>query len=1214
VKLINRMLRIKVGAGRLAVLFCAALLAATCTSGRAQQAAGSVTGLVTDATGSAVPNATVTVRDVERNTTWVSTTTQAGLYEFPSIPVGTIEVKVDAPGFATEVRTPFALTLNQVARVDFQLKVGAVSKTIEVTAAPPLLQTGSTEVGTIIDANAASNLPLATRDINQLTLLAPGVLTSNIFAFESPQTTFGTGRPYVNGAREQDDNFMIDGMDDNQPDNNDVSYTPAPDAVAEFNIIVSNAPADYGNYAGAVIVESLKSGTNQFHGGVYEYIRNTDFDANSWQDKANGFLVVPCASGVPGCYNDAPTLPRPVLQWNEFGGQVGGPIVRNKLFFFADEESSIYNQPRTAQTNNLVPNANFYTTSTGKSGASVYDLGWLCTSGGGTFNSSGQCEGGTQLYMPSAGVAASSRPIIPYDQVPVSAADPVAKALLALPAFQNQVSAQSYFTSGYTHNYQGDAKIDWVPSSSDHIIGRYTQMYTHLVDSNGADVLTPNLERQYPLKTIVGDYVHTFTPTLINDLRLGTTIFPANDEIYSSATSGNVNTTIGLPDVPVAILPNLTFSTPLSTINVGGAAGVEVFHDTTNQIEDSLTWIHGRHSIHTGFQFLHYDMNDTYAGNNGEAGQWTFNGQYTDNTGAASTTTSYADFLLGLPYTVGVGEPIHFHLVNSLGAGFVQDDYQAVHNLTLNLGLRYEVVTPRGDRNANNNINFNLITGTPEIGTNYNTYWGMGDVEPRFGFAYQPAWAANTVIRGAYDISTYMEGNGISNMAVINPPNSILINQTNVGTTGVPQNTLSNGYAPYQNACTVAELKALSPACLSGEVTHATNPNLRPAMNQQWNLTVQHQFKNDFTASVGYVANHDEHMADIYWYNQKELSSGFQPVANDVTDIWGNKYDPPNVVAGPYMQQLVTAGVSQARYNASDAVSWYNALEATVSQRGYHGLDLQANFTLSRCNTDSLGYFGVYGDEEGLGEQQNEAGGNFFQNEYNPLGDYGKCTIDALAAFNAYGIYNLPFGRGKTFGSGVSKAADEVIGGWNIAMDGTFHSGFAVTPYDGEWMGSFNAAAASNLTAPGTYMPRPECNSAVSPNSPMVTEQIGGSIGRVNLNPAYVSPQADGQFGTCPVGSMRGPHLKTADLNLNKTFPITEGTNLTFMAQFMNLTNTPIFSIPATWDDNYSSCEYCSGIRTTGVNGGGSNTVGVYGLLDGSNPGREMEFALKFNF
>lgn len=1164
----------------------------------AQQSAGSVTGLVTDASGSAVQNATVTAVNVDQSTTWTTKTTAAGLYEFPTVAVGSIRLKVEAEGFSTSVRSPFTLVLNQVARVDFQLKVGMVNQTVTVSDIPPLLQTGSTEVGTLIDAGAASTLPLASRDINQLTLLAPGVLSSNIFAFQSPQTTFGTGRPYVNGAREQDNNFILDGMDINQPDNDDVAYTPAPDAVQEFNMIVSNAPADYGNYAGGVIVESMKSGTNKYHGNLYEYNRNTAFDANTWQDKANAFI-----SG----YGPATTLPRPVLQWNEFGGTVGGPIIRNKLFFFADEETSIYNQPRTANTNTLVPSASFYTPSAGKVGGQVYDLGWFCTSSGGTFNGSGQCVGGGQLYMPSAGTAVTSRAIIPYDQVPVASTSSVAKALVALPAFQNQVSTLNYFQSGYTHNSQGDLRMDWQPGQNDHVMGRYTQMYTHVIQSNGANVLTPNLERQYPLKNIVVDYDHTFTPTLVNDLRIGTQIFPANDQVYTSATTGNVNTQIGLPNVPVPILPSIS----MGYGTVGGSAGVEVFHDTTDQIEDSLTWTHGRHSMHTGFEWLHYSMNDTYAGNNGEAGTWNFSGQYTGN--GTANGMAYADFLLGTPQSVGVGQPIHFHLVNSLGAGYFQDNYQATPTLTLNLGVRYEVVTPRGDRTKQNNINFDLITGTPEVGTNYNTYKGIGDVQPRIGFAWQPTFAPHTVVRGAYDISSFMEGNGISNMAVINPPNSILINQTNTSGANLlyPQYTLTNGYAPYQNSCTAAQLQALSASCLGGAVTHATDPNLRPAMNQQWNLTLQHQFKNNLTASLGYVADKDDHMSDIFWYNQKVLTSGTQKV----TDNQGNVVTVPAVANGPYMQKLIAAGVAQARYNASNAISRYQAMEVTVSQRSYHGLDFQANYTWSKCLSNSLGYFGVYGDEEGIGEQQNEAGGNFFQNEYNPKGDYGKCTIDAAGAFNAYALYNLPFGKGKLFASDVPKAVDEVIGGWNVAFDTTFRSGFAVTAYDGEWMGSFNQAAASNLTAP-SYVPRASCPGlGKSGNTGLsAATQIGSSIGVLNLNPGAVTYAADGQFGNCPVGGLRGPNLKTADMNLSKAFPITESMNVTFMAQFMNLTNTPIFSIPATWDDNYTSCEYCTGTRTTGPNGGGYNTVGVYGLLDGSNPGREVEFALKFNF
>ncbi len=1200
----NRIVRKLAGAagvfGLLALLWSLAAVA------HAQQSAGSVTGIVTDASGSVIPGANVTVRNIDQGTSWVTQTTSAGLYNFPVLPVGRVDVKVSAPGFATEVRNPFTLVLNQVARVDFHLKVGNVKQTVTVTDIPPLLQTGSTELGTLIDAKAANSLPLATRDINQLTLLAPGVLSSNIFAFESPQTTFGTGRPYVNGAREQDNNFILDGMDDNQPDNDEVSYSPAPDAIQEFNIIVSNAPADYGNYAGGVIVESIKSGTNQFHGDLYEYLRNTDLNANTWQDKANGFLV-----GYPSS-----VLPRPGVQWNEFGGMVGGPIVKNKLFFFADEENSIYNRPSTSATNSLMPSPSFYTPSNGKVSSQVIDLGYFCQQAGGTFNSSGMCSAQNgQLYMPSAGVAPASRPIIPYNQIPVGSLDPVAKAVIALPEFQNEVyNAPTYLAHSFTHTYQGDIKVDWQASQNDHIEARYTQMWTLQNNTNGVDVLQPDMQRQYPLKNIVFDYVRTLTPTLVNEFRVGANIFPANDQIYTPATSGNINGTIGLQGVPVDGLPQIDEGYGAGAV-VGGTYAPEDFHDTTYQLDDSLTWTHGRHSIHTGFEWLHFDMNDLYAGNNGAGGEWKFSGQYTGNTGA-SGPTPYADFLLGMPSEIDVGQPIHFNLVNSLGAGFVQDNYQATPNLTLNIGVRYEVNTPRGDRNSKMNINYDLVTGQPEVGKNYDTYWGAGDIEPRFGFAWQPKFAPHTVVRGAYDISSFMEGNGIGNMAVLNPPNTNQIQAVNAPGTDLPSTTLSQGYTPYfgaTSACTASALIALSPACLAGVQTHATDPHLRPAMNQQWNLTVQHQFGASLTTSVGYVGNRDIHMADIYWYRQSVLSNGSQ--STPIKDEWGNLFTPPNVVPGPYMQNLNALGLGiNPRYNASDAVATYDALEASAALRNFHGFDAQVNFTWSRNLTNSLGYFGVYGDEEGAGEQQNNAGGNFFQNEYDPMGDYGRSTIDAAAAFNAYVLYNLPFGRGKAYGANVSKAVDELIGGWNLSLDDTMRSGFAITPYDGEWFGSFNPAGASNLTAPGSYVPRADCNPGVSPNMSMTTVQIGDSIGRVNLNPAYVSPQQDGRFGTCKVGAMRGPSLMTADLNLNKTFSLAGTTNLVFMAQFVNLTNTPIFSVPASWQDIYSECIYCTGIRTTGPNGGGPGTVGSYGLLDGSNPGRQIELSLKLNF
>jgi hypothetical protein len=1138
----------------------------------AQQAAGSITGTVMDPSGSAVANATVTVRDVDRGTTWTAKTTSSGLYDFPQIPVGVVQLKVEADGFSTESRNAFTLVLNQVARIDFHLKVGKVNETITVDDAPPLLQTASTELGTIIDANAAASLPLATRDLNQLTLLAPGVISPNIFAFQSPQTTFGTGRPYVNGAREQDNNFSLDGMDVNQPDNNDVAYTPSPDAVQEFNMIVSNAPADYGSYAGGVIVETLKSGTNQFHGNLFEFVRNDFFNANTWQDKANAFLVAPDPNSG-NLVASGKALPRALVRWNEFGGTIGGPIIKNKLFFFADEETSLYDQPRTANNNNTYTNAYL-----------GGDLGVLCTSQGAHFINSICSNTAYQLYDPDSPTRA------PFVNNVVPVRSQIAAKIVGSPQFASQFTNPVYYTSNTTSDYQGDAKIDWEATQRDHVMGRYTQMYTIVKNSNGTNLLSPNLTREYPLKNIVADYVRTITPTLVNDARIGAQIFPANDQEYTNPAGAAPAGGWGIPGVEVPILPAMTIG--IGTI--GNADGVEIFHDTTYEAEDSLTWTHGKQSIHAGFEIYHYTMNDTYAGNQGAAGQFIFNGQFTGSNG--NIGNAYADFLLGLPQEVQVGVPLKFHLTNSLYAGFVQDTFQVTHNLTLNLGLRYELVTPRGDKTSSNNVNFDKITGTPEIGSNYKTYKGPDNFQPRFGFAWQPGWAPNSVLRGAYTISTYMEGNGVSNMAIVNPPNAVMVDNKASATALLPDTTLDQGYTPFSAACTAAQLLALSPQCVTGKVTHATDQNLQPAVNQQWNLTVQHQFKTNLTASLGYVGNKDDHMSDIYLFNQKELNSA--GVA----------------VQGPYMQNLLNAGVGQARYNASDGISRYEALEATLSQKNYHGLDLQANFTWSKSLTNSLGYFGSYGDEEGAGESQTQATQNFFQNEYDPKADYGRSSIDTAAAFNVYGLYNLPFGRGKQFANHVNKGVDEIIGGWNVSADATLRSGFAITPFAGAYMGDEkpDKLTASQLT--GSYMPLPNCVPGKSGSQSMQFVQIGGSIGMVNLNPAALTNADDGAFGNCQTGALRGPSLKTSDLNLNKTFPIAGRVNMTFMAQFMNLTNTPIFSVPASWWGQYSSCVACNGVRTTGYYGGGAGTVGSFGLLDGSNPGRQIEFSLKLNY
>ncbi len=1163
-------------------LVCLAMLWAFAPAAQGQQSAGSVTGLVTDMSGSAIANATVTIRDTDRGTTWTSRTTDAGLYVFPTIPVGRIQVTVDASGFAHAIREPFTLVLNQVARVDVQLKVSAVSETVTVSGAPPLLQTGSTEVGTIIDANAANSLPLATRDINQLTLLAPGVVTTNIFAFESPQTTFGTGRPYVNGAREQDNNFTLDGMATNQYDNSEVAYTPAPDAVQEFNMITSNAPADFGSYLGGVIVESTKSGTNQFHGDVYEYLRNTDLNANTWQDKGYAFFVNPSTMT-----NDT-AFPRPQLHWNEFGGTVGGPIIKNKLFFFADEETSLYDTPATEESQGTIPTA--------------FLAGNFSSLLPATQLYSPVCLPGSTTCTPGSVMPVAQRQPIPGNNLATAGLtlSSVATKLVALPQFTQSEEAATYYQTSYTHAFQGDAKIDWQATDKDHVMGRYTQMYTIANQSNGTNVLDPSLTRDYPLKNIVINYDRMLTPTLVNEFRIGAQIFPANDQEFTNPTNINLPQAIGLPGVQTSILPSFSFGSQYGS--PGNNDGVEIFHDTTYQVEDSVTWTHGKHSVHTGFQWSEYRMNDVYSGNQGIAGDFDFTGQYTGN--------AFADFLLGLPEEVDQGEPFPMHLRTDAYGFFVQDNYRALPNLVLNLGLRYDLFTPVNDINRDNMVNYTMVAGTPEIGANYNTYTGIGNFQPRFGFAWQPGFAPNTVLRGAYDISTYMEAEGLNNAADANPPQVALKTVKNNSGAGLqyPATTLDQGYTPFTGSgadCNATLLAQFSPACFNSTHLHATDPNLRPAMDQQWNLTLQHQFKGTTTASLGYVGNKIDHMADIYMFNQGEWNATHTAV-----------------VPGPYLQGPVAAGAGQARWNASDAVSRYDALEAMLATRNYHDLDLSASYTWSKCLANSLGYFGSYGDEEGAGESQAMGFQEFFQNSYNPMGDYGRCVTDAAGDFNAYALYSLPFGKGKMFGPTVPTGVNEVIGGWQLAFDMNMRSGFAISESGAAYQGDGSSSGALDGnpngwgSGTGSWNSRPNCVPGVNIHGPEQWMQIGGSFGKTFMNPAAVTQNPYGTFGTCPTGAMRGPGLKTSDLNVMKQFPIRERVNLTFQAQFINLTNTPIFSVPASWWGSFSSCEACNGVRTTGPNGGvGGNTdVGTYGLADGSDPGRNIQFALKLNF
>jgi hypothetical protein len=1146
---VNKIRRIAAIACMLSALVIVAL-AVTVSPAWSQQASGSITGTIIDPSGAAVANATVTVRDVDRGTILTTQTNTSGVYNFPQVTVGNVELGVEASGFSKQVHAAFTLILNQIARVDFQMSVGQVSQTVEVSAAPPLLQTDSTELGTLVDSNVAVSLPLSTRNINQLTLLAPGVVSPNIFAFQAPQSTFGTGRPYVNGAREQDNNFSLDGMDTNQADNNEVAYVPSPDAIQEFNLIAGNAPADFGNYIGGVVVETLKSGTNSFHGDIYEFLRNTDLNANSWQNKA-----ITLVNQEPG--GSGAVLPRNPLHWNNFGATIGGPIIKNKLFFFADWQTSLFDTPANSVAFASVPAA-FRTG----------DFSSLCTAG---FTAGGICTNSSQqLYNPFSSNNPTARTPYLNNQVPIQST--AAQNILSSSLFP-AANQTSYLQQNYVNSYQGDFKVDWQASEKDHIMGRWSQQYV-INNTTNSIALLPNLKREYPLKNFVLDYARTISPSLVNEFRVGFQDFPANDQVFSNPTSTNLPKEFGIPGVPSTILPCITFSGPACNggiyTSIGSTDSVEIFHDTTIEAEDALTWTHGNHVIHFGFEYYHYIMNDVYPGNEGVAGSFSFSGQYTGN-GAAGTSggNGVADFLLGLPSDVTLGTPLSFHLRNTLLGAFVQDNWRLTSHLTLNLGLRYELTTPRGDANGSKNVNFDRFTGTPQIGRNYNTYTGIDNFQPRIGLAWQPAWLPNTVFRAAYGISTYMEGNGVNNLAVVNPPYVVNREANNTGLS-LPPFTLDQGYSAFPSApCTAAALLAFSPDCLASTTIHLTNPNLQPAVDQQWNFTVQHQFGNSTTVSAAYVGNKIDHMTDIYLLNQQMLVNGA-------------------LSPSPFAPPLVAAGAN-VRYNDSSAIQRFNALELSLVERPFHGLQAQANYTWSKCLSNSLGYFGQFGDEEGIGVSQTGGGYFFFQNIYDQKADYGRCISDVASLFNGYVLYDLPFGHGRHFGSDVSGIVNQLIGGWQVATGFNIHSGFAINPSAPDQSGTGGGVGAAY---------RPNCVSGVAQHGSGAFTNISGNVGLQFLNPLAVSLPGAQTFGNCGVGSFRGPGLTTADINLTKNFNITERFNLQFMTQFINFTNTPVFSAP-----NGNCGPLCA-----------PGGTGTFGLIQSQNPGRQIQFGLKLLF
>jgi len=1156
-----------------------------------QEVTATITGSVTDPSKAPVVGASVVARDVERGTTYPTETNDVGVFNLQRLPVGSYEIKVTSPGFQTAEQSAVTLVLDQIARFTFQLRVKGANETMEVIDEVPALQTDTAQVGTLIDSKTNEELPLASRNFVQLTLLSPGALTIDPQTMNTgSQTTQqiagnGGGRPYINGNREQSNNFLLDGVDNNQASENAVGFTPSPDAIQEFNVITQNASAEFGNFQGGVISASIKSGTNSFHGDVFEFIRNDKFNANSWQ---NGFLPNP--QGTIG-------LPKGAMRWNLFGGTIGGPIIKNKLFFFADYQGSRFDHPPAAGTLTVLSTAE-------RAG----NFGALCATG---FNGSGICQdspaGTGQIYDPcTAGTGVSGTPCVlsgtpvPFQDniIPDGRLDNAFKVLMASPLYPQPISGapnSAVVLNGSQNNDdQEDFKVDFNISDRDRLFARYSRA-KEIDPATTSYLLGGNSSSEAHIDNTAFDETHTFNSSVLNDFRVGVNYvlpYGPNTTFDPSVAALAAKTGIaGTDEGGVNGLPNLTFAS-VSTgggnySGLGNGAIIQKFASTVWQISDNLLWSHGHHNARFGFQMNRYRLNITYPGNAGVLGDIGFTNSYTSVLGDGQTGgDAGASFALGLPDSVARGAlGFGFHQRDWLLAGFAQDDWHVTDGLTLNLGLRYEARTPWIETN-DHQVNVDKMTGIVEfpgnsvigsgiVGKNgysrglYSSkYTGLGNFQPRIGFSWAPAFLeGKTVIRGAFSVSSYLEGTGTNLRLPRNPPYT----PTEIGGT----NNYTTGATPYTTEAGSTGGFEPQPQSVFGATMYAWDPVVQPAIADQWNLSIQHVLTKTLTMQVGYVGQKATHLVVPLDLGQLQLGTNNTPFIGGFNgvDSSGNSlgYGPSH-----FQDVYDTASVGTMRYDA---------LQAVLQKRTGGGLEGQISYTWGKCMTNSSGYYGTYSSNA-----ETTSSFPYWQNLYDPKSNWARCYYDSSQVLSAYALYELPVGRGKAFGKDLPSALDAAVGNWSIGPIFSYHAGFPLAVYGPDKSETF-----TTYDYPGPGSARPNCNGPVRYTHQMVNVQNVGFQEQwfSNTNNTF-TPEAQGTFGTCSAqGPVIGPHYVDVDMSLQKNFRFGESKRLQFRADFLNAFNHPNLAAPNMY---YST------------------TATTFGNITGSQDSRNLEFALKFYF
>jgi len=1071
----------------------------------AQFESATLTGVVTDASGQVIPG--VAVKAINE-ATGVETSSQSnaeGRYNFPSLRPGSYRVVAANTGFKQFVSTGVVLQVNQAARLDIALTIGTVTEEVVVTGEAPVLETESGGRGSVIDHTKIVELPLNGRDYNQLALLSPGVLAPT----PRLQSVGFRGAFNVNGNRAFQNAFQLDGVDNTSYSNsfrglNVQVIQPSVEALQEFKIQTNAYSAEFGRSAGALINAVIRSGTNEIHGSVYEFLRNSELDASNFFANRSG-------------------LKKPFRQRNQFGIAAGGPIIKNRTFIFGDYEG-LRDAAGTIRLSS-VPQP-------------IWRQGTFATPIWNPYNAN---DTGQDFRIPA--IPGCNDGNGNCWRIPANLIDPVGQKILNVSPDPNTFSPtfdNNFVSSPVDRNKtnQFDIRVDHTFSSKLNAFGRYSYAKTDffrpaprpgLSEGSFNDTFgAADLKSQ----AIAAGLVWVISPTMVSDTRFG---YAMGDffQLPPNAGSGCPGELIGLKNAPTDA--SICGGIPVTNFpggnlqRIGRTTSVPQFQTPRSlNLRQSLSASHGSHALKFGGELLNVEtgIRDVSA----LIGNFNYSGRFTGVNGRWENAV--ADLLLGFPTRYQQDSDTTFNMYQRMYFLFVQDDWKITRKLTLNLGLRYEFATPPRDRDFKW-ANFDSATGkfiSAKSGSLFEEaliHPDRNNFAPRFGFAY--SLTPKTVLRGAYGIF-YNHANRLGREGLLgfNPP-FIILADSNISGSGALRETdkifrLQDGIPPG-----FVDIARVNLATVGRK---AQDPNQRSPYTQQYNFGIQREVLKDLVLDVSYMGNRGLKLPSFRNLNPNTFTFNAQgaPVAGlRELDSLGLRGD---------IQILENLGISN-----------YNSLQTRLERRFSQGFTLLAAYTYGKSLTDSVDHLSTSGAGNGVdvGAFREPQDGKRRRLEYGPS------EFDITHRFVLSGVWKLPFGRNQMHGKNWSPIVDGFLGGWQFSPIFTWQGGLPLTIIQPEAFG---------IGGERRSRPNRIANGALPDDQRTVDRWIDTSAFVATRSTPGVGFVPNTIYGNSGVGIIRGPGQVNLDFNLAKDIRLMERLSAQFRTEIFNAFNHTNFGVP----------------------------------------------------